>query len=82
MLVFELYNCGILLFYFLLGDDVFVFDVNLMKLFLYRSVMGDEKIFNYRFFRVRCIVENVFGLFCVKFRVLLKIFELGVLNVM
>ena len=78
----ELHNCGISLPYFLLGDDAFALDVNLMKPFPHRSAMGDEKIFNYRLSRARRIVENAFGLLCAKFRVLLKTLELGVSNAM
>ena len=77
-----LHNCGISLPYFLLGDDAFALDVNLMKPFPLRSAMGDEKIFNYRLSKARRIVENAFGLLCAKFRVLLKTLELGVSNVM
>ena len=78
----ELHNCGISLPYFLLGDDAFALDVNLMKPYPHRSAMGDEKIFNYRLSRARRIVENAFGLLCAKFRVLLKTLELGVSNAM
>ena len=78
----ELHNCGISLPYFLLNDDAFALDVNLMKPFPQRSTMGDEKIFNYRFSRARRIAENAFGLLCAKFRVLLKTLEQGVSNAM
>jgi hypothetical protein len=68
--------------YYLLGDDAFALDVNLMKPYPYRSAMGDEKVFNYRLSRARRIVENAFGLLCARFRLLLRTIELDVANVM
>ncbi len=68
--------------YYLLGDDAFSLDVNLMKPYPYRSAIGDEKVFNYRLSRARRIVENAFGMLCARFKVLLRIIELDVANVM
>ncbi|XP_068687857.1 putative nuclease HARBI1 [Montipora foliosa] len=68
--------------YFLLGDDAFALDRNLMKPFPHRTAMGDEKIFNYRLSRARRIVENAFGLLCTRFRLLLRTLELDVPNAM
>ena len=68
--------------YFLLGDEAFALDQNLMKPFPHRTTMGDEKIFNYRLSQARRIVENAFGLICARFRVLLRTLELDVINVM
>lgn len=78
----ELQDCSISLPYFLLGDEAFALDINLMKPFPHRSALGDEKIFNYRLSRARRIVENSFGLLCAKFRVLLRTLELDVSNAM
>ena len=68
--------------YFLLGDDAFALDINLMKPFPHRTAIGDEKVFNYRLSRARRIVENAFGLLCARFRILLRTIELDVANVM
>ena len=67
--------------YFLLGDEAFALDVNLMKPYQHRSAMGDEKVFNYRLSRARRIVENAFGILCARFRILLRTLELNVENV-
>lgn len=68
--------------YYLIGDEAFALDVNMMKPYPHRSAMGDEKIFNYRLSRARRIVENAFGIMCTRFRVLLRTLELEVSNVM
>jgi hypothetical protein len=68
--------------YYLLGDDAFSLDVNLMKPYPYRSAIGDEKVFNYRLSRARRIVENAIGLLCARCRVLLHTIELDVPNVL
>ena len=68
--------------YFLIGDEAFALDVNLMKPFPHRSAMGDEKVFNYRLSRARRIVENAFGVMCHRFRVLLRTLELDIPNAM
>ena len=44
--------------FFLLGDEAFALDKNLMKPYPHRSALGDEKVFNYRLSRARRIVEN------------------------
>ncbi|XP_028408828.1 protein ANTAGONIST OF LIKE HETEROCHROMATIN PROTEIN 1-like [Dendronephthya gigantea] len=67
--------------YFLLGDEAFALDQNLMKPYPHRSANGDEKVFNYRLSRARRIVENAFGILSARFRVLLKTLELDVTNV-
>ena len=58
--------------YFLIGDEAFALDVNLMKPFPDRSAMGNEKVFNYRLSRARRIVENGFDAMCNRFRVLFR----------
>ena len=67
--------------YFLLGDEAFALDVNMMKPYPHRSAMGDEKVYNYRLSRARRIVENAFGILCARFRVLLQTLQLDVSNV-
>ena len=68
--------------YFLLGDEAFALDANLMKPYPYRSANGDEKVFNYRLSRARRIVENAFGILSSRFRILLRTLELDVENSM
>ena len=48
--------------YYLIGDEAFALDVNLLKSYPHRSAMGVEKVFNYRLSRPRRIVENAFGI--------------------
>ena len=68
--------------YFLIGDEAFALDVNLMKPFPRRSAMGDQKVFYYRLSRARRIVENAFSVMCNRFRVLLHTLELDIPNAM
>ena len=68
--------------YFILGDEAFALDENLMKPYPNRTAMGDEKVFNYRLSRARRIVENAFGILCARFRVLLHTMELNITNAM
>ena len=44
--------------YFILGDEAFALDQNLMKPYAQRTAMGDEKVFNYHLPGARHIVEN------------------------
>ena len=68
---------------FLLGDEAFALDVNLMKPYPHKTALGDEKVFNYRLSRARRIVKNAFGLLCVRFRVLMRrTMELDIPNAM
>ena len=51
-----------------------------MKPYTHRTAMGDGKVFNYRHYRARRIVENAFGVLSARFRVLLRTLELDVEN--
>lgn len=64
--------------YYLIGDETFALDVNLMKPYPHRTAAGDEKAFNYHLSKARRIVENSFGIMCARFRVLLRTLGLDV----
>jgi hypothetical protein len=49
----------------IIGDDAFPLKTNL-------PLSKEEKIFNYRLSRARCVVENAFGILVSRFRVLDK----------
>ncbi|XP_046844884.1 putative nuclease HARBI1 [Xenia sp. Carnegie-2017] len=68
--------------YFLLGDEAFALNENLMQPYPHQTAIGDEKVFNYRLSRARRIVENAFGLMCSRFRCLLRTLELDVSHAM
>lgn len=55
--------------YFLVADDAFALNNNLMKPYTHRNLNGLERIFNYRLSRARRIVENAFGILASRFRV-------------
>lgn len=67
--------------YFLLADEAFALDRNLMKPYLNQAGNGDEKVFNSRLGRARRIAVNVFGILCGRFKVFLKTLELDVIDV-
>lgn len=56
------------------ADDAFPLSPNLMKPFpgVTKGLLTPERIYNYRHSRARRIIENVFGIWSSKFRVLLK----------
>lgn len=59
--------------YILVGDDAFALTENLMKPFPGAYPKGSlERVFNYRLSRARRIIENVFGLLSVVFRIFRK----------
>ena len=68
--------------YFILGDETFALDQNLMKPYPHRTAIGDEKVFNYSLSRARRIVKNAFGILCARVRVLLRTMVLHVSNAM
>ncbi|XP_055543313.1 uncharacterized protein LOC129728871 [Wyeomyia smithii] len=47
--------------YFLIGDDAFAMNANLLKPYPGTQLTGLHRIFNYRLPRTRRIIENVFG---------------------
>ena len=67
--------------YYLLGDEAFALDLNIMKPYPHRSAIGNEKVYSYRLSRARLVVENAFGILCARFRVLLQTLRLDVSNV-
>lgn len=60
--------------YVFVADDAFPLSRNLIKPYPGRNtgLLSPERIFNYRLSRGRRIIENVFGIWAMKFRVLLK----------
>lgn len=60
------------------ADDAFPLSPNIMKPFpgVTKGLLTPERIYNYRLSRARRIIENVFGIWCSKFRVLQKTIDL------
>lgn len=55
----------------ILADNAFPLQKHILKPFPLKNMTHDERIFNYRLSRGRRVVENVFGILCNRFRVLL-----------
>ena len=58
--------------YMIVGDDAFPLKPYLMKPYPNRNLCITQRVFNYRLFRVRRIVENVFDLLTSRFGVFQK----------
>ncbi|XP_041366825.1 protein ALP1-like [Gigantopelta aegis] len=57
--------------YFLIGDDAFPLRPWMVKPYSRRHLDHDERIFNYRLFPARRVVENAFGILAMRFQILL-----------
>ena len=58
--------------YFIIGDNAFGIQPELMNPFPIRDMEYNQRIYNYRLSRARRVVENAFGMLANKFRVLLQ----------
>ena len=56
--------------FFLIGDDTFALEEFLIKPYGNQNLTSEEQIFNYRLSQARRVVENVFGIMSMHFRVL------------
>ena len=61
--------------YYIIADDAFSLQTNLMKPFGQRNLSREKRIFNYRISRARRIVENAFGILSNIFGSLLNTFR-------
>lgn len=64
--------------YVILGDNAFPLQKHIIKPYPLRNLTYPQRIFNYRFFRGRRIVENAFGILTDRFRVLKGTMNLSV----
>ncbi|XP_041377183.1 uncharacterized protein LOC121389579 [Gigantopelta aegis] len=55
--------------YYIIADDAFPLQENLMKPYLHKDMIHEHRIFNYRLSRARRVVENAFGIMANRFRV-------------
>lgn len=67
--------------YVIVADDAFALKPYLMKPFSFRGQDIGQRVFNYRLSRARRMVESVFGMMAVKFRLLRSTIELSEENV-
>lgn len=72
---------GVWVFFFILGDLVYVFSEWLMKLYIdCGNLILDESKFNVKYSMIRVVVENVFGWLKGRFRSISKRLDLNVEN--
>ncbi|XP_041372439.1 protein ALP1-like [Gigantopelta aegis] len=55
--------------YYIVADDAFPLQENLMKPYSHKDMIHEHHIFNYRLSRARRVVDNVFGIMANRFRV-------------
>ena len=58
--------------YYIVGDNAFGINKSLMNLFSIRNMQHHDRIFNYRLYRARRVVENAFGILAHKYAVFLR----------
>lgn len=56
--------------YVLVADDAFALGPNILKPYSLRNLTMLQRVFNYRLSRARRVIENVFGIMSVRFRVM------------
>ncbi|XP_055846366.1 uncharacterized protein LOC129912239 [Episyrphus balteatus] len=64
----KLQNSSFVCPYGFIGDEAFSLSENIWKPFPQSGISKEERIFNYRLSRARRIVENVFGILCLRFK--------------
>lgn len=67
--------------YVIVADDAFALKTYMMKPYSFRGQDIAQRVFNYRLSRARRMIESVFGLMAIKFRVLRTTIEISEKNV-
>lgn len=58
--------------YFCVGDEAFKMSCHMMRPYPSRNLTIERKVFNYRFSRARCVIENAFGILVQRWRIFTK----------